>query len=34
MAASGALKPGTVDEVQKVVRVCNQYKIPVWPISR
>ncbi|HEY5790056.1 MAG TPA: FAD-dependent oxidoreductase, partial [Gammaproteobacteria bacterium] len=30
---SGALLPGSVEEVQGVVAICNRYKVPVWPIS-
>ena len=30
---AGALMPKTVEEVQKIVAVCNEYKVPVWPIS-
>lgn len=29
-----ALAPSSVEEVQAVVRVANQHKIPLWPISR
>ncbi|MXP26612.1 FAD-binding protein [Altererythrobacter indicus] len=31
---SGAIAPTTVDEVQAVMRIANQYRIPIWPISR
>ncbi|EPA99352.1 FAD-binding oxidoreductase [Pseudomonas sp. G5(2012)] len=30
---SGALTPGSVEEVQKILAICNRYKLPVWPIS-
>ena len=29
----GALLPKTTEEVQRIVAVCNEYLIPVWPIS-
>ena len=32
-ASSGALTPVSVEEIQKILKVCNKYKIPVWPIS-
>ena len=31
---AGAISPETVEEVQAAIRVANQYKLPVWPISR
>lgn len=31
---SGAVRPGTVDEVQKIVRLANTYKLPLWTVSR
>jgi FAD/FMN-containing dehydrogenase len=31
--ASAAVAPDTVEEVQKVVRIANQYKVPIYPIS-
>jgi 4-cresol dehydrogenase (hydroxylating) len=31
--ASAAVAPDTVEQVQKVVRTANQYKIPIYPIS-
>ncbi|MBO9581701.1 MAG: FAD-binding oxidoreductase [Sphingobium sp.] len=31
---SAALAPKTVQEVQAIVRIANQYKVPLWPISR
>ena len=30
----GAIAPATTEEVQAAVRVANEYKIPLWPISR
>jgi 4-cresol dehydrogenase (hydroxylating) flavoprotein subunit len=30
----GAIGPTTVEEVQAALRVANQYKLPIWPISR
>jgi 4-cresol dehydrogenase (hydroxylating) flavoprotein subunit len=32
--ASAALAPGTVDEVQALVRLANEYRTPLWPVSR
>src|SRR6478672_6470947 len=29
-----AVAPGTVEEVQAVVRLANEHKVPLWPISR
>jgi 4-cresol dehydrogenase (hydroxylating) len=29
----GFVAPASVEEVQAVVRVANQYKLPIWPIS-
>lgn len=31
---SGAIAPGTVAEVQEVVRVANRFRTPLWTISR
>ena len=31
---AGAIAPTTVEEVQAALRVANQFKVPVWPISR
>ena len=31
--ASAAVAPDNVEQVQKVVRVANQYKIPIYPVS-
>src|SRR5210317_432724 len=33
LIASAAVAPASVEEVQAVVRVANQYKIPLFPIS-
>jgi 4-cresol dehydrogenase (hydroxylating) len=30
---AGAIMPASVEEVQKIVAVCNKYKVPVWPVS-
>ncbi len=30
----GAVAPSTVEEVQAIVRIANEYRIPLWPISR
>ncbi|HSG35790.1 MAG TPA: FAD-dependent oxidoreductase, partial [Sphingomonadaceae bacterium] len=30
----GAVAPESVEEVQTVVRIANQYLLPLWPISR
>lgn len=32
--ASGAVAPASVAEVQAVVRLANEHKIPLWPVSR
>src|SRR6185295_14569514 len=32
--ASAALAPGSVDEVQALVRLANEYRTPLWPVSR
>jgi 4-cresol dehydrogenase (hydroxylating) len=31
---SAAVAPGSVDEVQAVVRLANQHRTPIWPVSR
>ena len=31
---AGAIGPTTVEEVQAALRIANQYRLPVWPISR
>jgi len=31
--ASAAVAPDNVEEVQKVVKIANQYKIPIYPVS-
>ncbi|MFO1265403.1 MAG: FAD-binding oxidoreductase [Rubrivivax sp.] len=33
LAPSAALMPKTVPEIQKILAVCNRYKVPVWTIS-
>ena len=32
--ASAAVAPGTAEEVQAIVRLANEHRIPLWPISR
>lgn len=29
-----ALRPTTVEEIQKILAIANQYKIPLWTVSR
>jgi len=29
-----ALRPTTVEEIQKIVAIANEYKIPLWTVSR
>ena len=31
---SGAIGPTSVEEVQAAVRIANQFRLPIWPISR
>src|SRR4051812_24231892 len=31
---SGAIRPQTVEEVQAVVKIATQYKLPLWTVSR
>src|SRR5207253_414968 len=31
---AGAVAPTSVEEVQAVMKIANQYRLPVWPISR
>ncbi len=31
---SAAIAPANTEEVQACVRIANQYKVPLWPISR
>lgn len=31
---SAAVAPGSVEEVQAIVRAANEHRIPIWPISR
>ncbi|BBC71933.1 FAD-linked oxidase [Altererythrobacter sp. B11] len=31
---AGAIAPESVEQVQAALRVANQYKLPIWPISR
>src|SRR5690606_34386516 len=30
---SAALLPNEAEQVQEIVRICNQYKVPIWTIS-
>jgi len=30
---SAAIMPVSVEQIQRIVGVCNKYKVPVWPIS-
>jgi 4-cresol dehydrogenase (hydroxylating) flavoprotein subunit len=30
---SAAVRPGSVEEVQEIVKIANKYKIPLWPSS-
>ncbi len=30
---SAAISPSKVEEIQAILKVCNRYKVPVWPIS-
>lgn len=30
----GAVRPGTVEHVQQVVKLANTYKVPLWTVSR
>jgi 4-cresol dehydrogenase (hydroxylating) flavoprotein subunit len=32
--ASAAVAPASTEEVQAIVRIANQYKVPLWPVSR
>jgi 4-cresol dehydrogenase (hydroxylating) len=31
---AGAISPANAEQVREVVRIANQYKVPLWPISR
>jgi len=31
---SGAIRPQSVEEVQKVVNIAGRYKLPLWTVSR
>lgn len=33
-AASAAIAPNSVEEVQAVVRIANEHKLPLWPVAR
>ena len=32
-APSAALLATTVEQIQKIVAICNRYKVPIWTIS-
>ena len=32
--ASAAVAPQSVEEIQAILRIANEYKIPLWPVSR
>src|SRR5580658_251668 len=32
-AASAAVAPQSVEQVQDIVRIANQYGVPLWPVS-
>ncbi|WPN49687.1 FAD-binding oxidoreductase [Pseudomonas sp. P8_241] len=32
-AASAALLPDSVEQVQGILKICNRFKVPLWPIS-
>lgn len=32
--ASAALTPASVEEVQAIVRIANEHKLPIWPVAR
>src|SRR5690606_1476933 len=33
-AASAAVAPGSAEEVQAIVRLANEHKVPLWPTAR
>ncbi len=33
-AASGAVRPVSVEEIQAVLKIANEHKLPLWTISR
>jgi 4-cresol dehydrogenase (hydroxylating) flavoprotein subunit len=33
-AASAAVAPASVEEIQALLKIANEYRIPLWPISR
>jgi len=33
-ASAAAVKPSSVEEIQAILKIANQYKIPLWTISR
>ena len=32
-AASAAIAPASAEEVQAIIRLANQHKVPLWPLS-
>src|SRR6185312_9651654 len=32
--AAATLAPASVEEVQAIVRIANEYKVPLWPVGR
>ena len=32
--ASAAIAPGSVEEIQQIIRIANQYKTPLWTVAR
>ena len=33
-APAGAVAPANAEEVQAIVKIANQYRVPLWPVSR
>lgn len=32
-AMSAVLQPTSTEQVQEIVRICNEFRVPVWPTS-
>ena len=32
-APAAALLPASVEEIQRIVAVCNEFRVPIWPIA-
>ena len=32
-APAGVISPASVEELQRLLAVCNRYRVPVWPVS-